>query len=65
MTKEADWEKAMVHVKNNLPVTARGLWGIVNNAGWATFGEVEWVDMQTYKKAAEINVFGLIRGIQV
>ena len=41
-----------------------GLWGIVNNAGWATFGEVEWVGMDTYKKAMDINVFGLIQGIQ-
>ena len=41
-----------------------GLWGIVNNAGWATFGEVEWVGMDTYRKAMDINVFGLIQGIQ-
>jgi hypothetical protein len=32
--------------------------------GWATFGEVEWVSMETYRKIMEVNVFGLIRGIQ-
>ena len=42
----------------------RGLWGIVNNAGWATFGEVEWVGMDTYRRALDINVLGLIQGIQ-
>ena len=41
-----------------------GLWGLVNNAGWATFGEAEWVSMETYRKIMEVNVFGLIRGTQ-
>jgi len=65
ITKEEDWQAANNYVKENLPVTANGLWGIVNNAGWATFGEVEWVAMDTYRRAADINLFGLIRGIQV
>ena len=39
-----------------------GLWGLVNNAGWATFGEVEWVSMDNYKKAMEINLHGVILG---
>jgi len=65
VTKEEDWQSALSYVKENLPVTANGLWGVVNNAGWASFGEVEWVGMDTYKRAADINVFGLIRGIQI
>ena len=36
----------------------------MNNAGWATFGEIEWISMETYRKIAEVNVFGLIRGTQ-
>ena len=35
---------------------------MVNNAGWATFGEVEWVSMDNYRKAMEVNVYGVIRG---
>ena len=41
-----------------------GLWGIVNNAGWATFGEVEWVSLDTYRKALEVNVVGLLAGVK-
>jgi len=64
ITKQEDWDKALVFVKQNLISTSSGLWGIINNAGWATFGEVEWVSMDTYKKAMDINVFGLINGIK-
>ena len=39
-----------------------GLWGLVNNAGWATFGEVEWVSMENYKKAMDVNLNGAILG---
>jgi len=64
ITKQEDWEKALDFVQKNLIATSSGLWGIVNNAGWATFGEVEWVGMDTYRKAMDINVFGLISGIK-
>ena len=40
------------------------MWGLIHNAGWSTFGEVEWISMETYRKIAEINVFGLILGTQ-
>ncbi len=36
----------------------------MNNAGWATYGEIEWVSMDTYKKIVDINVFGIIRGVK-
>jgi len=62
VTKEEDWRETVRLIKEK--TGERGLWGIVNNAGWATFGEVEWVSMDTYKRAMDINVFGLIRGIQ-
>ena len=41
------------------------MWGIVNNAGLSSFGEVEWVPMATYRKIMDVNMFGLMRGIQV
>ena len=42
-----------------------GLWGLVNNAGWATFGEVEWVSIDNYKKAMDINFNGVILGTKL
>ena len=41
------------------------LWGIVNSAGWSTHGEVEWMDMDTYRKIAEVNLFGVIGGLKL
>ncbi|KAG8546413.1 hypothetical protein GDO81_018954 [Engystomops pustulosus] len=38
-----------------------GLWGLVNNAGISTFGEVEFTSLDTYKEIAEVNLWGLIR----
>jgi len=37
------------------------LWGVVNNAGWSTFGEIEWVPMEAYRRIMEINVFGILK----
>ena len=36
----------------------------MNNAGWATFGEVEWVSMDNYKKAMDVNLNGAILGMK-
>ena len=41
-----------------------GLWGLVNNAGVATFGDLEWLPISTYKKISEVNVFGMINATQ-
>lgn len=38
-----------------------GLWGLVNNAGVSTFGEVEFASLDDYKKVAEINLWGTVR----
>ena len=38
-----------------------GLWGIINNAGLSTFGEVEWCNVDVYQRTAEVNIFGSIR----
>jgi NAD(P)-dependent dehydrogenase (short-subunit alcohol dehydrogenase family) len=41
-----------------------GLWGIVNNAGWSTFGHVEWVPIPICRKSLEVNVWGMMRVIR-
>ncbi|NXK18687.1 BDH protein, partial [Thinocorus orbignyianus] len=38
-----------------------GLWGLVNNAGVSTFGEVEFASLDNYKNVAEINLWGTVR----
>ena len=62
VTRQEDWTAALQYVKDNLGT--EGLWGIVNNAGWATFGEVEWVAMETFRKAVDVNVHGVLAGVK-
>ncbi|XP_015676221.1 D-beta-hydroxybutyrate dehydrogenase, mitochondrial [Protobothrops mucrosquamatus] len=54
--------RAVDYITSNLkdPETG-GLWGLVNNAGISTFGEVEFTSMDTYKEVAEVNLWGTIR----
>lgn len=41
-----------------------GLWGVVNNAGWSTFGHVEWVPIHICRKGLEVNIWGTLRVIR-
>ncbi|XP_043933748.1 D-beta-hydroxybutyrate dehydrogenase, mitochondrial-like [Protopterus annectens] len=61
VTKDEDVEEAIAVVKKNLKQPEEGLWGLVNNAGISTFGEVEFTSMKTYKDVAEVNLWGTIR----
>lgn len=38
-----------------------GLWALVNNAGVMPLGDVEFTSVETYKKVADVNLFGTIR----
>lgn len=60
VTKEDQWDEAVKHIK----LHSTGLWGLVNNAGWSTFGDVEWVPMDIYRKIADINIFGLLLALK-
>ena len=51
----------MFHRENS---PTHDLWGMVNNAGLSSFGEIEWVPMATYRKIMEVNMFGIIQGVQ-
>uniref|UniRef100_A0A8D0HGJ5 D-beta-hydroxybutyrate dehydrogenase, mitochondrial-like n=1 Tax=Sphenodon punctatus TaxID=8508 RepID=A0A8D0HGJ5_SPHPU len=48
-------------VKRTLQEPERGLWGLVNNAGVSTFGEVEFTSVDKYKEVAEVNLWGTVR----
>ncbi|XP_073434800.1 D-beta-hydroxybutyrate dehydrogenase, mitochondrial-like isoform X1 [Dendrobates tinctorius] len=53
--------QAVEFVTKNLEDPGKGLWGLVNNAGIATFGDVEFTSLDTYKEVAEVNLWGTIR----
>ncbi|XP_018009587.1 D-beta-hydroxybutyrate dehydrogenase, mitochondrial [Hyalella azteca] len=36
------------------------LWGVVNNAGLATFGDLEWLSLDDYRRLYEVNVLGIV-----
>lgn len=54
-------EKAVETVRSGLKDPEKGMWGLVNNAGISTFGEVEFTSMETYKEVAEVNLWGTVR----
>ncbi|XP_065496202.1 D-beta-hydroxybutyrate dehydrogenase, mitochondrial-like isoform X1 [Caloenas nicobarica] len=53
--------QAVDFVKRTLKEPEGGLWGLVNNAGVSTFGEVEFATLDNYKNVAEINLWGTVR----
>lgn len=46
-------------VKELLPPDC-GLWGVINNAGVASFGLIEWMPLDEFKQIADVNLWGLI-----
>ncbi|XP_062979197.1 D-beta-hydroxybutyrate dehydrogenase, mitochondrial-like [Elgaria multicarinata webbii] len=56
-----DVERAVDYVTASLKNPQAGVWGLVNNAGISTFGEVEFTSMDTYKEVAEVNLWGTVR----
>ena len=38
-----------------------GLWALINNAGIASFGDVEFTDMESYRKVLDVNLLGTIQ----
>ncbi|NWR75305.1 BDH protein, partial [Centropus unirufus] len=53
--------QAVDFVKRTLKEPGQGPWGLVNNAGVSTFGEVEFVTLDNYKNVAEISLWGTVR----
>ena len=37
-----------------------GLWGLINNAGIAKVGPIEWQTIEEFKQIADVNLWGLI-----
>ena len=62
---EAQIQRAAEYIKEHLPSGAAVLWALVNNVSWAAFGEVEWIPIDVYRRAADLNLLGAIRLTQV
>jgi len=58
VTKEESVEKCLTSVKS---LCKKGLWALVNNAGIAKFGDVEFTSLDCYKEVMEVNLVGTIR----
>ncbi|XP_005101596.1 D-beta-hydroxybutyrate dehydrogenase, mitochondrial isoform X2 [Aplysia californica] len=39
----------------------KGLWAIINNAGIASFGDIEFTSMEKYRQVLEVNLLGSIQ----
>ncbi|XP_022090957.1 D-beta-hydroxybutyrate dehydrogenase, mitochondrial-like [Acanthaster planci] len=61
VTSDLQVSRAVSYVRDSLSATGDVLWGVVNNAGMACWGEVDWVSLDRYKRLAEVNVWGMIR----
>ncbi|PNF35912.1 Short-chain dehydrogenase/reductase family 9C member 7 [Cryptotermes secundus] len=56
VTKEDHVKRAVETVTNSLGV--KTLWAVVNNAGIATVGNMEWMSVETVKRVFDVNTFG-------
>ncbi|XP_073531141.1 D-beta-hydroxybutyrate dehydrogenase, mitochondrial [Phyllobates terribilis] len=61
VVEQEEVDTAVEFIKESLKDPEKGLWGVVNNAGISTFGEVEFTSMETYKEVAEVNLWGTVR----
>eukprot|EP00058_Branchiostoma_floridae_P027066 XP_002612557.1 3-hydroxybutyrate dehydrogenase [Branchiostoma floridae] len=57
--------KVRRYMDAHLPQGTSGLWAILNNAGTSTYGLVEWCPIETYKRVAEVNLWGTVRVTKV
>ncbi|XP_053566171.1 D-beta-hydroxybutyrate dehydrogenase, mitochondrial [Bombina bombina] len=61
VVNQEEVDRTVEIIRENLKDPEKGLWGVINNAGISTFGEVEFTSMNTYKEVAEVNLWGTVR----
>ncbi|XP_040207246.1 D-beta-hydroxybutyrate dehydrogenase, mitochondrial-like [Rana temporaria] len=59
VTSDKEVAEVKQYVQDNLP--AKGLWGIVNNAGISKWGRFDWHTIEEYRRILDINLLGSIR----
>jgi len=60
VTNKKDIENLAKTLEGYLRTNKYKLWAIVNNAGIAPFGSLDWMDMEYFRKAMDVNYFGSI-----
>jgi NAD(P)-dependent dehydrogenase (short-subunit alcohol dehydrogenase family) len=61
VTKDVDVNKLAVATAKLAAEEDLRLWAVVNNAGVAPLGYVDWMSMDYFQKAMDVNYFGLVR----
>jgi NAD(P)-dependent dehydrogenase (short-subunit alcohol dehydrogenase family) len=61
VTNEEEINKTYEEIENDLNNNGEQLWAIVNNAGIACSGHLDWGTLETYKKVVDVNTFGTVR----
>lgn len=61
VTKAEDVEALAAAVQKYTVANDCKLWCVVNNAGIATSGAVDWTSEATFRKVMEVNFFGVLR----
>jgi NAD(P)-dependent dehydrogenase (short-subunit alcohol dehydrogenase family) len=61
VTNEEEINKTYEQIENDLNNNGEQLWAIVNNAGIASLGLIDWGTLETYKKVIDVNTFGTVR----
>ncbi|XP_048361460.1 D-beta-hydroxybutyrate dehydrogenase, mitochondrial-like isoform X2 [Sphaerodactylus townsendi] len=59
--REEEVARAVKSVQKDLKGPDQGLWGLVNNAGIASFGDVEFTSLEKYQAVADVNLWGTVR----
>ncbi|EDV24897.1 uncharacterized protein TRIADDRAFT_35982 [Trichoplax adhaerens] len=59
VTNSDDIHRAVDLVGKHLPM-GKGLWGMVNNAGIASTGAIEWTPLSKLRQIFNVNVFGMV-----
>uniref|UniRef100_A0A7G3AFF8 Putative d-beta-hydroxybutyrate dehydrogenase n=1 Tax=Lutzomyia longipalpis TaxID=7200 RepID=A0A7G3AFF8_LUTLO len=65
VTSETQMLEASLHISENLPDGARGLWAVIHCAAWVALGEFEWIPFNVLRKAIDINLLGTARLTQI
>ncbi|XP_055955307.1 D-beta-hydroxybutyrate dehydrogenase, mitochondrial-like isoform X2 [Patella vulgata] len=61
VTNDEQVEDSLQYVKNTCKENGLVLWALINNAGIATEGPIELLNISEYKRVGDINLYGTVR----